>query len=107
MSDTPIPPPAASPAARTTIFADAITDVVVANGVARLTLAMSGPDGKPMPVATLCVPVMQLPAMANGLGNLMQQLQDKARASQQQQPPQQRAAQPTAVDSDAAFRFNS
>ena len=116
MSDTPaappVAPPVASPVARTTIFADAITDVVVANGVARLTLAMTGPDNKPAAVATLCVPVMQLPAMAKGFGNLVQQLQEKVQEqvrAAQQQP--QRAAQPAAIDgaiaADSAFRFKS
>ncbi len=111
MSDTPAAPPAASPVARTTVFADAITDVVVANGVARLTLAMTGPDNKPAAVATLCVPVMQLPAMAKGFGNLVQQLQEKVQEQVRAAQPPQRAAQPATLDgamaTDSAFRFKS
>ncbi len=109
MSDTPPIPLTASPMARTTIFADSITDVVVAHGVARLTLAMTGPDNKPAAVAALCVPVMQLPAMAKGFDNLVRQLQDKmqeqTRATQQQPP--QHAALDSAMAADSSFRFKS
>ena len=107
MSDTSQPSPTAAGPARTTIFADAVTDAVVAHGVARLSLAMTGPDGKPSAVGTLCVPVMQLPSLVNGLGNLIQQLQAKAREVQQQQAkPVQATTEPNTGAADAAFRFN-
>lgn len=98
--------PAWVAASRTTIFADAVTDVIVANGVARLSLAMTGPEGQPSPVGLLCVPVAQLPAVAAGLNNLLQQMQTKARPV----PPAGRDTAPTeaeAAAADAAFRFNS
>jgi hypothetical protein len=64
------------------IFADGMSDVSIANGVARITLAQTGPEGKSMPVAQLCVPVTQLPAIANGLVQMLKQLQEKAQAMQ-------------------------
>lgn len=88
-------------AARPTLFADAVTDVIVAHGVARMTLAVAGQDGRPMPVATLCIPVMQLPGFATGLNTLIQQMQQKAREAQQAQSD----AEPDAGARDAAFRF--
>ena len=103
MSDTPAGPQSA----RMTIFADAITDVVVAHGVARLTLAMTGPDNKPASVATLCVPVMQLPAMAKGFGNLVQQLQERVQEQARAVQPPQRATPDNAMAADSAFRFKS
>ena len=103
MSDRNPPGPATAPVI---VFADALTDVVVAHGVARLSLAMTGPNGKPQAVATLCVPVMQLPVIASGLGNLLQQMQAKAKDAQLQgRPPV--AADTLAAAADAAFRFNT
>jgi hypothetical protein len=63
----------------TIIFADGMADIAVANGVARITLAQTGSEGKPMPVGQLCVPVTQLPAIANGLIQMLRQLEAKAR----------------------------
>ena len=54
---------------RTTLFADGMLDATVTNGVARITLAQSGADGKPIAVGQLCVPLIQLPALANGMVN--------------------------------------
>ena len=56
---------------RPTVFADGVTDAQVAHGVARITLAVTGSDGKAQPCATLCVPITQLPAMVNGMGGSM------------------------------------
>jgi hypothetical protein len=39
-----------------TIFADGLLDASVTHGVARLTLAQTGPDGKPMAVGQLVMP---------------------------------------------------
>lgn len=64
------------------IFADGMSDIAIANGVARITLAQTGAEGKSMPVAQLCVPVTQLPALANGLVQMLKQLQEKAQAAQ-------------------------
>ena len=101
MSDKAVQPPQAP--ARATLFADAVTEVVIANGVARLGLGMAGPDGQLQTVATLCIPVMQLPPIATGLTNLLQQMQAKAREAQQGRTAET-ASQPAATD--AAFRFN-
>ncbi|MBR0655053.1 hypothetical protein [Plastoroseomonas arctica] len=92
------------------IFADGMSDIAIANGVARITLAQTGAEGKTVPVAQLCVPVTQLPALANGLVQMLKQLQEKAQAAaaaavptapQQENPPQ--LGGPTL--SPGAFRF--
>jgi len=90
---------------RPTVFADGVIEAQVAHGVARVTLAMTGPDGKAQPCATLCVPVTQLPALVNGMGNLLKQIEERVRAQVAQQAP---AAAPTPDGSTpGAFRFQS
>jgi len=97
-------------ATATMIFADGMSDVSIANGVARITLAQTGAEGKTVPVAQLCVPVTQLPALANGLVQMLKQLQEKALAAQAAAAP---AAQPQESPSQlggptispGAFRF--
>ena len=84
---------------RPTVFADGVIEAQVAHGVARITLAVTGSDGKATPCATLCVPVSQMPAMVNGMANLMRQIEERVRAQIQQQ---QAPAQDTAA---GAFRF--
>ncbi len=93
---------------RPTVFADGVIEAQVAHGVARVTLAMTGSDGKAVPCATLCVPVTQLPALVNGMGNLLKQIEDRVRAQvaqQQQQPPQ--APNGDSTPAPGAFRFQS
>jgi hypothetical protein len=90
---------------RPTVFADGVIEAQVAHGVARITLAVTGSDGKASPCATLCVPVTQLPALVNGMGNLLKQIEERVRAQVAQQ-----AAQPAATaapDQPGAFRFQS
>jgi hypothetical protein len=82
------------------IFADGMSDIAVANGVARITLAQTGSDGKATPVGQLCVPVTQLPAIANGLIQMLRQLEAKAK--------ELKAAEPVTAEAPAAagsFRF--
>lgn len=82
------------------IFADGMSDIAVANGVARITLAQTGSEGKATPVGQLCVPVTQLPAIANGLIQMLRQLEAKAK--------EQKAAEPVTAEGPAAsgsFRF--
>jgi hypothetical protein len=67
-----------------TIFADGLLDASVTFGVARLTLAQTGPDGKPMAAGQLVMPVQQLPAFANGLIGVLKQLEAKAKEAQAQ-----------------------
>ena len=91
---------------RPTVFADGVVEAQVAHGVARITLAMTGADGKAVPCGMLCVPVTQLPALGNGMGNLLKQIEERVRAQVAQQPG------PAASASDAApaagaFRFQS
>jgi hypothetical protein len=71
---------------RTTIFADGILDASVTFGVARLTLAQTGPDGKPVPAGQLVVPLVQLPAMANSLNGLLKQVEAKMKEQQANAP---------------------
>jgi hypothetical protein len=97
---------------RNTVFADGILDATVTHGVARITLGQAGPDGKPQPVGQLCVPLVQLPALANGLIGLLKQVEAKAKEVQQQRQAGETSA--GTPDGDAivappagAFRFQS
>lgn len=88
------------PDTRPTVFADGVLEAQVAHGVARITLAMTGSDGKGAPCALLCVPVTQLPALVNGMGNLLKQIEERVRA--------QAAPRPAEAPQDqqgGAFRF--
>jgi hypothetical protein len=87
---------------RTTLFADGILDGSVTHGVARLTLAQTGPDGKPVPCGQLVVPLAQLPSMANSLLNMLKQVESKMKEEQQAASPAAPAAAPTVPGS---FRF--
>jgi len=90
---------------RPTVFADGVIEAQVAHGVARITLGVTGNDGKGTPCATLCVPVTQLPALVNGMGNLLRQIEERVRAQVAQQ--QQRSANEDAQAAiGAAFRFD-
>jgi hypothetical protein len=91
---------------RPTVFADGVIEAQVAHGVARITLAVTGNDGKAAPCATLCVPVTQLPSLVNGMGNLLKQIEERVRAQIQQQAAQPAAAAP-ADGQSGAFRFQS
>ena len=95
-----------------TIFADGILDASVTHGVARLTLAQTGPEGKPVPAGQLIMPLSQLPAFTNGLVGLLKQLEAKMKEAQAQQT-EGGSAQPVAVANGAeppsvpgAFRFS-
>lgn len=98
---------------RTTLFADGIMEANVAFGVARITLAQSGADGKPQPSGQLIVPLVQLPALANGLLTLLKQIDGKVKQQQQQQQAAEPAPAPAAAPAPAqaeipggAFRFS-
>ena len=88
------------------IFADGLMDASVTHGVARLTLAQTGPDGKPVPAGQLIVPLVQLPALANGLNTLLKQIETRVK---EQQAQQSAAAAGNGGDAPApvpgAFRF--
>jgi len=86
-----------------TLFADGILDASVTFGVARLTLAQTGADGKPVAAGQLIVPLVQLPAVVNGLAGLLKQVETRMREQQAQQQP---TAEPAAAPPPAgAFRF--
>ncbi len=96
-----------------TIFADGILDASVTHGVARLTLAQTGPEGKPVAAGQLVMPLSQLPAFANGLIGLLKQIEAKMKDAQAQQqgaagggqaPAAADAAEPSPVP--GAFRFS-
>ncbi len=83
---------------RVTIFADGILDANITYGVARLTLAQTGAEGKPpIPCGQLVVPLVQLPAFATSLQGLLKQVE--ARMKEQQPASAPEGAAP------AAFRF--
>ena len=88
---------------RPIVFADGVIEAQVAHGVARVTLAMTGSDGTATPCATLCVPVTQLPALVNGMGNLLKQIEERVRAQVAQQ---QQAPAGDGTPASGAFRFN-
>lgn len=50
-----------------TIFADGLVEASVQHGVARLVLGQVQTDGTPRPSGQLCVPVVQLGALAKSL----------------------------------------
>ena len=83
-----------------TIFADGILDANVSYGVARLTLAQTGPEGKPLAAGQLVVPLIQLPGIVNGLTGLLKQVETKIR----EQQAQQQAGAP-AEPTSSSFRF--
>ena len=85
------------------IFADGILDASVTYGVARLTLAQTGPDGKPAAAGQLVMPLIQLPAFLNGLSGLLKQVETRMREQQAQQGAG--GEPPEAASVPGAFRF--
>lgn len=83
-----------------TVFADGILDASVTYGVVRLTLAQTGPDGKPLPAGLLVVPLAQLPSMANSLLGLLKQVEARMKEQQAATP-----ASVTAPSVPGSFRF--
>ena len=86
-----------------TLFCDGILDASVTSGVARITLAQTGADGKPLAAGQLIVPLVQLPTVVNGLAGLLKQVETRIREQQSLQPPTAEA--PAAPASPSAFRF--
>lgn len=95
------------------IFADGLMEASVTSGVARFTLAQTGPDGKPAAAGQLVMPLVQVPAFANALVNLLKQIETKVKEAQTQQ--NQAPAAPAAIAAPVevaapsvpgAFRFN-
>ena len=82
---------------RLTIFADGILDASVTYGVARMTLAQTGAEGKPTPCGQLVVPLVQLPSLVTSLTGLLKQVEARMKEQQPAAAPEDAAP--------AAFRF--
>jgi hypothetical protein len=84
-----------------TLFADGILEASVNFGVARITLAQTGSDGKPVTSGQLLLPVVQLPAFTNGMMTLLKQIESKVKQAQAE------AAETVRPDDvPGAFRFS-
>ena len=93
----------------TTLFADGVIDIHVANGVARITLGASTgqQEQKPVPSGVLIVPVVQLPIFARVFGEVTRQIDQRAKDAMAQAKTEAGAeAAPAADGSAGAFRFN-
>lgn len=95
----------------TTLFADGVIDIHVANGVARITLGASTgqQEQKPVPSGVLIVPVVQLPIFARVFGEVTRQIEQRTKdaMAQSQAKAEAGAEAPPAADGSAgAFRFN-
>ncbi len=95
------------------IFADGVTDVHIANGVARISFgaAAAQPQGQTEPKAvaagTLIVPVIQLPALARVMVEITRQVEQRAKAAAQGATGQGSEAEQQQGDAvSGAFRFN-
>jgi len=80
------------------LFADGVVDAHVVHGVARITLGQAGGDGKPVPAGQLIVPLGQLPVLANGLMQLLRQIEARMKESQ---------PAPAPAADEGAFRFTA
>ena len=97
-----------------TILADGIFDASVNHGVVRVTLAQSGPDGKPLPVGQLAIPLVQLPGLVRSFNALLLQIEEKVRQQAQTAalgaatvtPGKTAATETTASSLPGAFRFS-
>lgn len=92
----------------TTLFADGVIDVHVANGVARITLGASTgqQEQRPVPSGLLIVPVVQLPVLARVFGEVTRQIEQRAKEAMAQAKAQAGDEAPAADDAGGAFRFN-
>ncbi|MFM2151003.1 MAG: hypothetical protein RLZZ187_3309 [Pseudomonadota bacterium] len=95
----------------TTLFADGVIDIHVANGVARITLGASTgqQEQKPVPSGVLIVPVVQLPIFARVFGEVTRQIEQRTKDAMAQSQAKAEAgaeATPAADGSAGAFRFN-
>lgn len=90
------------------LFADGILEASVHHGVVRVTLAQTNGEGKPVPTGTLMIPVVQLPAFANGMLTLLKQIDAKVKQAQTATPPENRPA-PSPAEAPSvpgSFRFS-
>lgn len=95
----------------TTLFADGVIDIHIANGVARITLGTTTgqQEQKPVPSGVLIVPVVQLPIFARVFGEVTRQIEQRAKeamAQAQSKPDADAHAAPATDGAAGAFRFN-
>ena len=69
-----------------TYFADGLTEATVRHGVARLSFATQGADGKAASGLTLAIPLPQVPNVANALIRLLREVEARAKEAQAAQP---------------------
>ena len=92
------------------LFADGVMEANVLNGVVRITLGQAGADGKPAACGQLLVPLVQLPALTNGLVNLVRQIESRVKEAADKAKPEGNGTAIAAPASDAqpvpgAFTF--
>ncbi len=83
---------------QTTIFADALSEGIIVNGVARLTFSRIVAEGKVETGGLVVIPLSQIPQMINSLNLLMKQVEDRFKesmAKQEQNSPQSVEAIPS------------
>lgn len=83
-------------------FADGVLDASVHYGVARITLARMGEDGKPQASGVLMVPLVQLPTLTSSLLALVRQIDAKIKEAQPQAAATA-AAEPPAMPGSFTF----
>lgn len=72
------------------IFTDGLLEASVQHGVARLVLGQIQVDGKPAASGQLCIPLAQLPGLAQALGAVVKQVEAKLREAQGPKPQAER-----------------
>lgn len=68
-----------------TFFADGLAEATVRHGVARLSFATQGGDGKAVNSFTLALPLLQVANVANALVRLLRELEAKAKEARDAQ----------------------
>lgn len=82
-------------ASRLIVLADGVTGAQIANGLARIELALVSEAGaRPQATALLCVPVSQLKAVAGAITQVVQRYEEQRHRSRE-----------AASAPDEAFRF--
>lgn len=71
------------PDTRNILVADGFTEVWVAHGLARITLAQTGPDGKAVTAGQLCVPVSQVAPLARAMATLVEKIEAEMKTAPQ------------------------
>ncbi|KZD06448.1 hypothetical protein [Oceanibaculum pacificum] len=66
------------------ILADSIGQLTVANGVLRVQLIQTGPDGQPREAGVLTIPAAQAAPFANQLARGVTELADKVKSRQEE-----------------------